>query len=65
MKLECKFVSSGELEDADLSSSDGITTFENKKDNPYPDRPYLVRVGGGYQAFTRRRDAKRFYSIPY
>jgi hypothetical protein len=47
--------------EGDLSSENGVFTFDNLKENPQPDFPYLVRVGGGYQAFTTKRHALTFY----
>ena len=47
--------------DGDLSRDNGVITFDNPKDNPQPGFPYLVQVGGGYQAFTQKRHALTFY----
>jgi hypothetical protein len=57
------FISSGEIDmDSDLSTENGITTFDNPKENPHPSFPYLVRVGGGYRAFKKKREAKVYYN---
>lgn len=67
-KFDCIFVSSGSLNDRDgedeieITSENGIYTFDNKKKNPNKEYPFLVRVGGGFQAFRTRREAKRFYN---
>lgn len=69
-KLDCIFVSSGFLfdpkgdgsnEEIEISGSNGIYTFDNKKQNPNKEYPYFVRVGGGYRAFRTRRAANKYY----
>jgi predicted extracellular nuclease len=56
------FIQSYEIDmDADLSTENGITTFDNNaKDNPHPNYRYLVRVGGGYRAFTKKSHATTY-----
>ncbi len=48
--------------DADLSSENGIVEFDNPSDNPQPEFPFLVRVGGGYRAFKTKRNATVYYN---
>ncbi len=66
-KVDCIFVSAGALwdnggEEAELTSENGIFTFDKKKLNPNKDRPYLVRVVGGFQAFKTKTEAKKYYN---
>jgi len=56
------FIASHEIMDADLSSENGIVEFENPSDNPQPEFPFLVRVGGGYRAFKTKHNAKVYYN---
>ena len=58
-----RFIPRADIMDADVSSvCQGVYTFDNPKDNPQPDFPYLVRVGGGYRGFRSLRHAKVYYS---
>lgn len=68
-QFDSKFVSSGYLfdrgggaDEIEISSENGISTYDNQKENPNPSYNYLVRVGGGYQAFKTKREAKAFYN---
>lgn len=65
VNFDCIFVSSAELYDIDLSSEGGIYTFDNKKENPNPEYKYLVRCGGGYQAFRFKREAVKWHNDDY
>jgi hypothetical protein len=56
----CVFVPAHSFE-GDLSRENGVLTFDNPLDNPNPDFPFLVQVGGGYQAFTKKRHALTYY----
>lgn len=74
LALDCIFVSSGYLfdrtgegaEEIEVShDGSNIYTYDNKKENPNPGYNFLVRVGGGFQAFKTRAKAKAFYNTAY
>lgn len=56
------FVSSAQLENVDsLQTYLGITTIPNKKENPFPQYKYFVRVGSGYRGFAKKNEANKYY----
>lgn len=57
----CVFIPSHSF-DGDLSCDQGILTFDDPADNTQPEYPYLVKVGGGFRAFTKKSHAKTYYS---
>lgn len=48
--------------EGDISSENGIFQFDDNNDNPFPEFPFLVRVGGGYRAFKTKREARVYYN---
>lgn len=54
------FINDWQLQDIDKSTYNGITELDNPKS--YQGYKFFVRVGGGYQAFKKRVNAKRFYN---
>jgi hypothetical protein len=55
------FISSADTWEFEQTKEYGITTFDTPEDNPRPDLPYLVTVGGGHQAFKFKRNATKYY----
>ena len=46
----------------EMTSDKGIFTFDQPKDNPTNGLKYFVMVGGGYQGFKKKVNAKRFHN---
>ena len=53
------FINNWELQEIDKSTYLGITELDDPVS--YKEYKYFVRVGGGYQAFKKKKNAVRFY----
>ena len=60
------FLSSGEVYELGLdhSTSNGITTFDDKANPALQGRRYFVRVGGGWQGFRKLTNARDYFNQP-
>lgn len=54
------FLSYYEVYELDRSTDQGITTFDNPKENPMPQFKYFVRVGSGYRGFAKKSEANAY-----
>ncbi len=62
--MDAKFISNGFIHEREieLTRENGINTFDNPKQNPNSEYKFLIQVGGGYQAFRTKREAKEYYN---
>ncbi len=60
-KPDDNFFKSWTFEDLDFSSSGGIYTFDNPKQNPLLPYRYFVRVGGGYRGYASKANAMAYF----
>ena len=58
-----EFLASYQIE-GDFSSENGISSFDNPKENPMPHLKYFCQVGGGYRGFKKKVNARNFLKQP-
>ena len=58
-----EFLNSYEIE-FEFCGENGIYTFDKVSQNPKPHLKYFCRVGGGYQGFKKKVNARNFLNQP-